>query len=164
MINKQKLETLIYKNITLKWIIFKQKLKRKLVRILKQLLGYLDELELLKCSIAKDCSFTLSKFIPDDGKFHHMAISVDYWIKLSETKDGNADEKFIDAGYIDGILIDEFRVKTKHEIQRMDSLDKHMGHNISGCYLQEGSAIGRCTECNVPVIVGTYEEISESER
>jgi len=147
-----------------KWIIFKQNVKRKIVKILKQWLGYLDELELLKCSIAKDCTFTLSKFIPNDGKFHHMAVTVDYWIKLSETKDGCFDEKYIDAGYIDGILIDEFRVKTKEEIQRMDSLEKHQGHNISGCYLQEGHAIGRCTFCNVPIIVGTYEEVSESER
>jgi len=152
------------KKARLKWAIFKETVKRKVVRILKKWLGALDELELLKCSIAKDCTFTLSKFIPNDGKWHHMAISVDYWIKLDDNIELCKDEKYIDAGYLDGILIDEFRVKTKEEIQRMDSLAKHEGHKISGGYLLDGKVLGRCTDCNVPVIIGEYSEPSESER
>lgn len=83
-------------------------MKNLLVRFLVWSLGKLSVETLVQCTIVKDCSFKISKFIPDDNKWHHMAMTVEYWIKLGADK--KQEERFIDAGYVDGVQIDEFSV------------------------------------------------------
>jgi len=82
-----------------------KKFKMWAVSVLKNWLGKLDNFELKKCSIDKDVSFTISKFIPDDNKWHHIALTIDYQIKLQAND--LKEEKIEDAFYLNGTKKDK---------------------------------------------------------
>lgn len=75
--------------------------KRWLCKLLKSWLGKIDEIELKKCIIGETITMEIAKFVPDDGAWHHVAMTIDYYFKQN---DGKKTKKETRGIYVDGEL------------------------------------------------------------
>lgn len=76
------------------------KIKEFIANCLIKLAYNLCQEHLKKCSVGTKIEMDIVKYIPNDGKWRHIAMTMEYYIKLSKDFDlENKEEKIL---YIDG--------------------------------------------------------------
>jgi len=90
------------KNLRLNLILFKNRVKAKIFDILLNLLKRLDTVKLKSALIGIKMGMNLSTVIPKDGKWHHVAMTADCWVKRSKRKTKKRKKK---TYYLDGVRV-----------------------------------------------------------
>jgi len=57
-------------------------MKQKILNFLVWLMDKLDPTYLTKCSIGTKTEVNWTHYVPNDGKWHHCALTLDYWLKV----------------------------------------------------------------------------------
>ena len=59
---------------------------RRLVKWARGIMTKHDQLHLDRCEIGEQILLNIRKYVPDDGEWHHVAMTIDYWIKIRKRK------------------------------------------------------------------------------
>lgn len=77
-------------------------LKRRLADFLITLATYFDQERVKQCNIGLKTTIHLEKYVPNDGKWHHFAQTLDCWIQ----RDGKKKKKRVTKQtFIDGVMV-----------------------------------------------------------
>jgi hypothetical protein len=77
-------------------------MKKLVWDFLFHLLRKIDKHRLERCTFDTSVTVSMRHFIPDDGQWHHVATSVDYWLKTDQS--GKRENKIETMAYVDGKL------------------------------------------------------------
>jgi len=59
-------------------------MKKKILNLLIWLIRKIDCCHLEKCSVGTKLYADFTHYVPDDKKWHHCAITVEYWLKVND--------------------------------------------------------------------------------
>jgi len=86
--------------LRVKSMVTRSKVREVIATFLIKLAFCLHQEHVRKCCIGTKIEMDVEKYMPNDGKWHHIAMTMDYWIRLC--KNFEKEQKEETAIFIDG--------------------------------------------------------------
>jgi len=97
------------KNLKLNLILFKSWVRGKIFDILFSILKRLDTIRLKSATIGIKMGMNMSTVVPKDGKWHHVVMTADCWVKRLKNK---TKKKKTTTYYLNGVGV---RIKKRRK-------------------------------------------------
>lgn len=89
-------------HIKIRWMLFKNRVRQVIFRLLLEMLKRVDSVELKRCLVGIKMGWNVQKVVPKDNKWHYVSMTVDTYIKRVKNTIKKKQSK---EYYLDGVRV-----------------------------------------------------------